>query len=75
MTESEARTILQTRLEKRKKHGEKIWIGQGRSHGNLGFSFKAGTCRPGSEIPDNPTTWAVDAKTKRTELMLLQLAD
>lgn len=75
MTENEARSILHARLERRCKHGEKIWIGAAHSHGNLGFSFKAGTYRPEEGKPDNFTTWAVDANTKSAELMLLQHAD
>lgn len=75
MTEGEARTILHAQLQKRCKHGEKVWIGAARSHGNLGFSFQADTYRPGQGRPANPTVWAVDARTKRAELMLLQHAD
>lgn len=75
MTESEARSILQARLEKRRKAGEEIWISAPRSHGNLGYSFKAGIYRPENGRPNNFPVWAVDANTKEADLMLLQHAD
>lgn len=75
MTENEARNILRARLEKRCRQGEEIWIGAARSHGNLGYSFRAGIFRPENGRPTNFTVWAVDANTKKAELMLLQHAD
>lgn len=75
MTENEARNILHARLQKRLKQGEEIWIGPGRSHGNLGYSFKAGIYDPRHGKPSDLTTWAVDSKTKTADLMLLQHAE
>lgn len=75
MTEDEARQVLHDFFARCLQPGQSIWIGQGKAHGDLGYSFRAGTYYQEDGLPDNFPVWAVDAATKTAELMLLQHAD